>query len=281
MIGIFSAQWNVVQPHSMRRMLSFLGTAVSEPRIGVSFASAKTLIRIPLGVCIIVAFRAYTKPLLFRALPPIFRVMEHLDLDLPRRYFLKASEYRTVPRLQQDDTVLPSRSDMGKMLTDIRRRRGRAVSVGPQSIADAYEVIAYNEEAKRRSRSNSVAGKDAEWRAHGRTRSHSDSPAAVPGATTMATASALRQRHAPPPRGMGAAPAARTGIVGGGIVGGGRESSDEEGDAQDRRAILSSIPRSRIRYDVEVITKLIVYAGIAWWAVEGCLGVFELVGLGR
>jgi hypothetical protein len=60
----------------------------------------------------------------------------------------------------------------------------------------------------------------------------------------------------------------------------GTDSSDEE-DAEDRRAIFSSIPRSRTRYDVEVVTKLIVYAGIAWWAVEGCIGVFELVGLGQ
>jgi hypothetical protein len=40
------------------------------------------------------------------------------------------------------------------------------------------------------------------------------------------------------------------------------------------------INRPRVRYDVEVVTKLVVYAGIAWWAVEGSPVIFEMVGLG-
>lgn len=40
------------------------------------------------------------------------------------------------------------------------------------------------------------------------------------------------------------------------------------------------IERPRVRYDVEVVTKLIVYSGIAWWAVEGCPILFEILGLG-
>lgn len=43
--------------------------------------------------------------------------------------------------------------------------------------------------------------------------------------------------------------------------------------------MFSALERPRIRYDVEVITKLIVYAGIAWLAVEGNPIVFELLGL--
>lgn len=40
------------------------------------------------------------------------------------------------------------------------------------------------------------------------------------------------------------------------------------------------LQRPRVRYDVEVVTKLIVYAGIGWIAVEGGTMVFELIGLG-
>lgn len=40
------------------------------------------------------------------------------------------------------------------------------------------------------------------------------------------------------------------------------------------------IERPRVRYDVEVIAKLVVYSGIGWWAVEGIPIVFEYVGLG-
>ncbi|KAF8242614.1 hypothetical protein K440DRAFT_656481 [Wilcoxina mikolae CBS 423.85] len=35
-----------------------------------------------------------------------------------------------------------------------------------------------------------------------------------------------------------------------------------------------------VTYDIELVTKLVVYAGIAWWAVEGSPIIFELLGLG-
>jgi hypothetical protein len=51
-------------------------------------------------------------------------------------------------------------------------------------------------------------------------------------------------------------------------------------EEKERQEIFSSLERVRVRYDVEVITKLIVYSGIAWLAVEGNPILFELVGLG-
>ena len=56
---------------------------------------------------------------------------------------------------------------------------------------------------------------------------------------------------------------------------------DDEGEAEEREVFRRIEPfRPRVRYDVEVVTKLIVYSGIAWWAVEGCPVIFEMVGLG-
>jgi hypothetical protein len=258
-IGCSLASWRMAIPSALPRLV--LPTEL-DFSYGVPFLSLKTLARIPLGVVIIVAWRATTKPILLKALPPIFRVMEHLDLDLPRKYFLKASQYRTVPRLRRDDNVLPSASEMGRMLGDVRKRRGRAISVGPQSVADAYEVIAY-EEAKRQSRSNSAARAE-DWKRRG-----PESP--VREANTTAGA----ERDGEPLSRLNSAASARPGNAQ-------TEKSiaEETEREEERQAIFSSLPHGRVRYDVEVITKLIVYIGIAWWALEGCLFVFELIGIG-
>ncbi|KAF4126340.1 acidPPc [Geosmithia morbida] len=52
-----------------------------------------------------------------------------------------------------------------------------------------------------------------------------------------------------------------------------------EGDF-DESAVFSKLIKPRVRYDVEVVTKLIVYAGIAWLATALIPLTFELVGLG-
>lgn len=48
------------------------------------------LLRCP-GVSILFAWRATTKPLLHRILPPFYRLLEKARLDMPRRYFMRAS----------------------------------------------------------------------------------------------------------------------------------------------------------------------------------------------
>ncbi|KAI5300519.1 hypothetical protein KEM55_006879, partial [Ascosphaera atra] len=81
------------------------------------------------------------RPSLHRALPPIFRLLEKVGLDLPRRFFTKASEYKKVPAHFKDDDLIPSVSQLPKMLDTIRHHRQRAISIGPLSEADAYEVL--------------------------------------------------------------------------------------------------------------------------------------------
>ena len=77
-----------------------------------------------------------------------------------------------------------------------------------------------------------------------------------------------------------------------------RPSSERRQDEREEREMFSKLEKPRVRYDVEVITKLIVYsgifgmsplamliwlihaAGIAWIAVEGGPILFETIGLG-
>jgi dihydrosphingosine 1-phosphate phosphatase len=244
LIGLNFAQWNVVHEYSFKRLIPYISPERISAPAGVPITSFKTLIRIPLGVAIIVGYRSITKPFLLRILPPLFRIFEKLSLDLPRRYFLKASQYRTVPRLRRDDNVLPNPSDVGQMIGDVRRRRGRAISIGPQSVADAYEVLAYREEARRRERSSSASSRKE-------------------GQASPTTEKWTR--------------AAEELVEGQEADDGAAESED---DAKERQALFSGLPRTRVRYDVEVVTKLIIYSGIGWWALEGCPVVFELLGLG-
>ena len=77
-----------------------------------------------------------------------------------------------------------------------------------------------------------------------------------------------------------------------------RPSEDRREYDREDREMFSKLEKPRVRYDVEVITKLIVYtgtismssprryivtyikSGIAWIAVEGNPILFELIGLG-
>ncbi|KAJ8112656.1 hypothetical protein OPT61_g5029 [Boeremia exigua] len=57
--------------------------------------------------------------------------------------------------------------------------------------------------------------------------------------------------------------------------------SDSDTDAQtEKRELFMQLTKPRVRYDVEVVTKLIVYTGIGWFAVGLDPILFELVGLG-
>jgi hypothetical protein len=281
-------------------------TPYSLEKLGMS----KTLLRIFLGVLIVFAWRGIMKPLLFRILPPIFRIVEHLGVDLPRKFFLKASEYGTVPRLRRDDNVIPSASEIPRMLTSVRKRRGRAVSVGPQSAADAYETIAYRNEQRRRSislerdalkglaaKATGVRSKDENYaRNRGHARSHT--APGTPGASFLPTT--MEYSPGNDSEAIISSPSPTNdekldyfaNLTNGNLISESKEpepfpSLNSNSDINlhvdpeaERLEIFSHLERVRVRYDVEVITKLIVYSGIAWLAVEGNPVLFELSGLG-
>lgn len=67
-------------------------------------------------------------------------------------------EYGKVPGRLKDDEVIPNFSDIPSILTSIRHPRRRAISIGPQSEADAYETLAYREKRRRESISDNANG---------------------------------------------------------------------------------------------------------------------------
>ncbi|KAK9462270.1 PAP2 superfamily-domain-containing protein [Lipomyces oligophaga] len=166
----------------------------------------RAVLRMLIGITSIFIWRAIMKKLLLRYLPPIFRVVEKIGLSMPRVFFLRASEYSTVPSSVPDSTLVGAR-EIPSLIKNISR--GRSDSVGPQSTADMYETLAYRDERQRTKPSSttsddrSVSSKEEKFTTH----------------------------------------------------------SDLEEEIDDELLFLQVQP-PRVRYDVEVVTKLIVYTGI-------------------
>jgi hypothetical protein len=274
----------------------------------ISVGLLKATIRIILGVVIIFVWRASMKPALFKILPPIFRVLEHARLNLPRAFFLDASyvmhcslsllsltlfrKYTSIPHLRGDDNVIPPASELPHMLNNLVHPRKRSVSVGPQSAADAYETLAYRNRRRRES-INSMDGlaEESTWSSTDSLKKPEHTP--LLGATLLPTPAASRVQSYEHMMGTGTVPS--------GLITPPKEvdydSLQTPGEAEkEKRELFMNLMKPRVRYDVEVVTKLIVYggkttlllyitphlifSGIAWLAVEGNPILFELVGLG-
>jgi len=226
-------------------------------------------------VVIIFVWRAGAKPTLLRILPPIFRSIEHYGLTLPRRYFTPASQYKTVPAQRNDDNVIPSARDIPGLL-----RRRRAVSIGPQSEADAYEALAYR--AKQRRDSMHLSPVEASPPASPKAGYFTDSPLdngeSVRGNRKRASSLELFKAQ----MGMGAESLSPVAVDSPGRSRAGAGSPDEDADDEvlQTSTLFANVQKPRVRYDVEVVTKLIVYCGIGWLAVEWNPVIFEKVGLG-
>jgi hypothetical protein len=63
-----------------------------------------------------------------------------------------------VPGHLKDNDVIPSFADIPSIITSMRHPRRRAISIGPQSEADAYETLAYREKRRRESVSEQMQG---------------------------------------------------------------------------------------------------------------------------
>ncbi|KAH6695783.1 PAP2 superfamily protein [Plectosphaerella plurivora] len=226
--------------------------------------------RLVFGVFIVFAWREVSKPSLLWFLPHLFRLMERAGLSLPRRFFTPASEYKSIPSGSKMDTMIPSVRDIPRVVESIRHptTRGRSVSIGPQSAADAYETLAYRDRRRRES-----IGSNGSLRSKSSIRDLRSG-----GGDDRATASGVQ----------GGALAEYEKQMGTGTV---LESPKEEQpgfefevtqaeDEAAERDMFIKLVRPRIRYDVEVVTKLIVYTGIAYLAVGGIPVIFEFTGLG-
>jgi hypothetical protein len=164
-------------------------------------------------------------------------------------------EYTKVPSHLKDHDVLPNFSDIPSIITNMRHPRRRAVSVGPQSEADAYETLAYRQKRRRESLSDSSRASPAAEGASKQDSLPSDGRPAV-------VARAQSKLNAYENMMGSGSPRPRAAVV---------DDSDSrvspvrlpEGDGKDpdEAEVFSRIKKPRVRYDVEVVTRLIVYAG--------------------
>lgn len=280
--------------------------------------------RLLVGVLVIFAWKEMMKPILLKYLPHLFRSIEKYGFILPRKFFKPASEYNLIPSRLKVDNVMPSVSDLPGLLTSIRHPgRGRAVSVGPQSAADAYETLAYREKRRRDSLTNSEVGSVAQT-----PRSPCPSSPAndffervgnVDKEGAASRVSGISASLGLSPSGNLPTPVqSRVGsfeqMMGQGHVlstpvtpppADERPHHDDtntrvgQQNELEEKEMFSRLEKPRVRYDVEVVTKLVVYAGklcspcansttntfliragIGWLAVEANPIIFEVIGLG-
>lgn len=168
------------------------------------------------------------------------------------------------------------------MLSNTRKR---TISVGPQSEADVREYIANREQKRRDSRTSaSPAGRFL----HRTQSAHltAGSPASDIAVATPLSEAPAEDYLSPPPSLSNRAshklevrPPGTQDLLTPPASDGGMSGDESKEDERQDQQMFSALERPRIRYDVEVITKLIVYAGIAWLAVEGNPILFEVLGL--
>jgi hypothetical protein len=235
---------------------------------------AKATFRIVLGVVVIFLWRASAKSALLKGLPPFFRLLEHARLNLPRVYFLNASKYTSIPTLRDDDNLIPPASELPNRIMNLAHPRKRSVSVGPQSAADAYETLAYRNRRRRESVSSLDGGvpEEALWEPSPRLQSKPQTPAlekAEPqllGASLLPTPMQSRVHSYEQMMGAGGVdnksttpPDSDTDAAGDSIQFS-HTLTDEENETE-KRELFMRLMKPRVRYDVEVVTKLIVYSG--------------------
>lgn len=155
-------------------------------------------------------------------------------------------QYTRVPAQLKDHDLLPNFSEIPSILTNIRHPRRRAISVGPQSEADAYETLAYREKRRRESLSGNRApvANDVD-------RASPAGMSRIPSKLNeyenmMGTGSP----RVPSGGGVGTSPPPLT-----------EPFPPLEPEEPNEEEVFAQIKRPRVRYDVEVVTKLVVYSG--------------------
>lgn len=288
---------------------SYSGYAWSQPIPGTvpfdfeSMGWVVIMTRIILGVITIFLWRELMKPCMLRILPPVFRVIEKLGLSLPRKFFKQASEYTRIPKLRKDDNVIPAISEIPSFLSSMRHPRRRSVSIGPQSQADAYETLAYREKRRRDSVSAShVSDPTSEFEVINNDRAISDyKPEGIAnGSISNHALKMTRLKTYESMMGTGFHTRTQGEALDSPLTGSANMKTEGQTGEQGEKDLFSRLEKPRVRYDAEVVTKLIVYSGeqqpfasysdymadkdtfpgIAWLAVEGNPILFDILGLG-
>ena len=241
------------------------------------------ILRVLVGVLVIFAWREVMKPTLLKCLPHLFRAIEKSGFILPRKFFMPASEYKKIPSRLKVDNVMPSVSDLPGLLTSIRHPgRGRSVSVGPQSAADAYETLAYREKRRRDSLTIPSGELEAGSPVLRLTKSNETFPsilnddkdgtvsqvsgisALLGGAGNLPTPAQSRVGSYEQMMGTGLVTFTPPTPPASSVDGYQIEEADfiiGRHSEMEEKEMFSRLEKPRVRYDVEVVTKLVVYSG--------------------
>lgn len=150
-------------------------------------------------------------------------------------------------------------------------RRNRAVSIGPQSEADAYEALAYREKRRRESITSLGATSPSIKESNGSAGyfdhvKPNNQPFKVPSSGLPPTLTSSNLALYEQMMGSGTAvytPPTPVSDVAYPHNNTGRSASeDRRQNEEEERQMFSKLEKPRVRYDVEVITKLIVYTGM-------------------
>lgn len=161
------------------------------------------------------------------------------------------------------------------MLSNLRHPRKRGISVGPQSEADAREFIANRERKRRESRSSAdgqasppqlikspgepLYNSTSEESNTMKQRRQEDDLDSFGVATPLATPGQKGDLLRPDP--FNALPLTPPASDSGNGSDVGREEKEEREDAEQDQQMFLALAKPRVRYDVEVVTKLVIYAG--------------------
>jgi len=146
-----------------------------------------------------------------------------------------------VPPLRKDDNVIPQFKEIPAFLTSLRHPRKRAVSVGPQSEADARELIHQRDKVRRESQ-NSERPKFNQSNVIGLPSPMED------GEATSYLSETHRHRN-------------QESLQIPGVNASSEPLTPPLSDAASDAEMFLALEKPRVRYDVEVVTKLVVYAG--------------------
>lgn len=170
--------------------------------------------------------------------------------------------------MRRDDNIIPSASDIPSMLSSLRHPRRRRVSVGPQSEADAREFFANREQRRKASRPGNSPRRDPERKT---LPAELDSRSSDINHAKSSTASKVSEHIAKSAvtqniEGISGA-SLQTNLNDGKLLAEPRSESkisysESQDEAKNDREMVSALEKPRTHYDVEVITKLVVYAGM-------------------
>lgn len=182
--------------------------------------------------------------------------------------------YTRIPKNLKTDNVIPPVSEIPSLIKSLRHpRKHRSVSVGPQSEADAYETLAFRDSKRRESNASASRLRHSSRNQGGSNNLDDVFFADLPSSASPRT-----------PRGTGLpTPAPSQVDLHNGVLSpdmalldplltpstlpsaastpNRRLSEDRREQEKDANEIFSMLEKPRVRYDVEVVTKLIVYTG--------------------